>query len=198
MRIVTTLGLIALMTLAVGLSACDAWKDAFNEAAAREESFEEKLDDMPLVGVGGACPPELLTFDLLLSEIDWWADAKGHLRDLAIERLDYRIEKNDTPADVTVRIYLTTVTDINLVTEEDFLGVTELVPAETEVDEWTPLQVTDDAEERLTDLVMHSETEFAICAKIPEVDEGTVAAEDVNLRLGFQVAATATFVPLKD
>lgn len=191
--------------IAVGLAAalfafaaCDALTESVNDAAAKEETFEEELDEMPIVGVGAVCPPALLTFDDLLADIDWWSDAKGHLKDLAIEAMDYEVKKNETPADVTVRLYLTETTDATQISEDDFIGVTELIPANTTTDDWTPVDLATDAEDRLTELVMESDTEFAICAKIPEVEDGTVAQEDVNLTLGFQVVATATFVPISE
>jgi hypothetical protein len=187
----------ALSLAAVFALACNV-KDEINDAGAETKDFDEDFDNLPVIGVGGVCSPAIMTFNDLMSSVSWWEDAKDHLDDVTIEELDYKVTSNESTAQITVYLSLTDTTDVNQVTDDDFLASTTAIAAGTNVPDWTMLEVKPGAEKRMEELITEPDTEFNICARIPEVAAGTVAATDVHLTLGLKISGTATFVPIGD
>jgi hypothetical protein len=191
--------LTVIMTVAA-IVGCDLKKEV-NEATKETEPFEQKLEDMPITGLTqempGLCSPAVVTFNELMSTLSWWSDAQGHLDDVTIETLDYMVKSNQSSSQATVYLYLSEVTDISQVSDADYLGATNPIPAGTNVENWTPLLLKPGAEKRLENLIINPDTEFTICARVPEVVDGTIDPGSMNLKLSLQIAGNVTFVPLE-
>ncbi|MBZ0271446.1 hypothetical protein K8I61_05380 [bacterium] len=186
------------LALALALCACDV-EDAVNDLGEREQDFEEELEDVRIKKTGGLCTPAAVSFDEIIGdEVDWWDDAKGRLKDVTVHALNFAVPKNENTENVSVDLYLSTTTNVDAVTADEFLGTTgEILPGFI-INDWVPMDLAPDGKKRMEKLVLESDTEFTVCAKIPEVEAGTVPVEALDMRMELQIVATAVFVPIGD
>jgi len=189
---------LACVSMLAFAPACDFFKDKVNETTAQTRIFEEELDDIPLAEVAGVCSPTAVSFNDLMAGIDWWADAKGHIKDVVVDALNYQVPDNDSEAELQLDLYLSDVTDVEDVPDADYIGSTDLLAPGSKVEDWEPMTLASGAEDRLAELILEPDTPFTVCVKIPQVESGDAEESQVDLKLELQIAGFVTFVPLSD
>lgn len=177
------------------LVACDALEDEVNEATKQTKNFSEDLKPgIPVKGVGGACSPQGVSFDALLSGVPGWDDVKNHVSEVNINELLYTVDPNDNTGEGTVDIYITDSGDYfqdgkGTPPADDRIGSTDTIQA-GQVYTNDPIQYASGGQTALEELMLDFETPFYICLGWDGNED------DVDMTFLLSVDVDVVFVPI--
>ncbi len=166
---------------------------------AKDELGSEYVDEMIALLRGAVegkfCLPVVMSIDDFMADESWWGDAKKHLEEVELDEVNYRVKSNSSYALIHYDFYLTDSSNYEQISGDEFFGSTDFIAAGENVD-WTPMEVANDASSRIENLILDSDTKFAICATIPEIEDGSANILQVSQQVGVEVVGIVTFVPL--
>ena len=186
--------LLALFTLFI-YAACDYLEEEVNNATAQTKSFSEDLKPgIPIKGVGGACSPQAVSFDALLSSVSVWDTVKEHIEEVNINALLYTIDPNENASDGKVDVYITDSGDYfsgdqGAPPDSERVGSTDTLVA-GKVYENEDLQYASGGKETLEDLMIQFDQSFYICVGWDGNEE------DVDMTFMLSIDVDVVFVPL--
>ncbi len=225
---------ILLMFIAIGLMACEDLKEEINENTKQSQNFAFELTDgwVPLMSVEAAdvvintvCGFDPISINAIISATDYadmWEDVKGHIDEVKINQLGYRLNNNKATEAGSVKLYiilgekptakavpqevieellddpqLLYIADQNDLNESDLIASIPIEPGKN-VDAWTDVNWASGGESSLEDMLIDFEQEFTFCLMMDSTPVQVNDLSDLNptVYMKLQSDVDIVFVPL--
>jgi len=225
---------ILLMFIAVGLMACEDLKEEINENTKQTQNFAFELTDgwVPLMSVEAAdvvvntvCGFDPISINTIISATeyaDMWEDVKGHIDEVKIKQLGYRLSENTATEAGSVKLYVISgekpaakavpqevieellddphllyIADQNHLNETDLIASIPINPGQ-DIDDWTDVDWATGGESSLEEMLIDFEQEFTFCLMMDStpVQVGNISDLNPPVYMKLQSDVDIVFVPL--
>ncbi|HPM77456.1 MAG TPA: hypothetical protein PK961_10220 [bacterium] len=225
---------ILLMFIAVGLMACEDLKEEINENTKQTQNFAFELTDgwVPLMSVEAAdvvvntvCGFDPVSINTIISATDYadmWEDVKGHIDEVKIKQLGYRLSENTATEAGAVKLYVISgekpaakavpqevieellddpqllyIADQNDLNESDLIASIPINPGQ-DIDDWTDVDWATGGESSLEEMLIDFEQEFTFCLMMDStpVQVGSISDLNPTVYMKLQSDVDIVFVPL--